>query len=114
MQTIVDIVPLKTGHMEAYQAFLAKLAGPRHAAFVDMLERYGLKTADVYFHTVAGVPFAIVTHLAEDDARIRLEKFASSTHPMEQWFCEQLAALHDFAPLNGAPQAATLLFHLKK
>ncbi len=111
MQTIVDINPLKSGKLAAYKAFVAEIIGPRKREFSDLLTRYSLKTANAYHHRIQDVDFIIVVHLAEDDARARLEKFMTSTHPMDQWFAEQLNDLHDFTPLNGAEQASNLLFN---
>lgn len=110
MQTIVDINPLKPGKLEAYKAFAAEITGPRKKEFAEMLKRYGLKTANAYFHKIRDVDFVVVVHEAEDDARERLKNFASSTHPMEKWFVEQLSELHDFSPLNDAGQASTPIF----
>lgn len=110
MQTIVDINPLKPGKIEAYKTFTAEITGPRKKEFANLLERYGLKTANAYFHKIGDVDFVIVVHIAEDDARSKLEHFATSTHPMDKWFIEQLNELHDFTPLNGSSQASQEIF----
>ena len=110
MQTIVDINPLKPGKLDAYKAFAAEITGPRKKEFADLLQRYGLKTVNAYYHKINDVDFVIVVHLAEDDARKRLENFNSSKNAMDQWFIEQLNEIHDFEPLNGKPQSSTPLF----
>jgi len=110
MQTIVEIKPLKPGKVEAYRDFAAAITGPKKKEYADMLKRYGLKTANVYFHKIRDVDFVIVVHLAEDDAMERLQHFATSTHSMEQWCLEQLNELHDSTPLNGAPYAPQAVF----
>ena len=113
MQTIVDINPLKPGKLEAYKAFTKEFLGSRRAEFEGMLKRYGLHTAEAFYHKIKDVDFVIVVHYAEDDARERLKSFATSTHPMEQWFVKQLESLHDFSPLNGEGQASNSIFSLR-
>ncbi len=110
MQTIVDINPLKPGKLQAYKDFITEYSGPRREDFRAMLNRYGLRTVDVYFHQISGVDFVVVIHQAEDNARELLKNFTSSTHPTEQWFVKQLNDLHYFEPLNGASNSATKLF----
>ena len=110
METLVYINPLKPGKVEAYKAFCAGNNGPRKAECLDLLNRYGLKTAEAYFHKIGDVDFVVVVHIIEDDARERLTHFGTSTHPMDKWFVEQLEELHDLAPLNGASQEATPIF----
>ena len=110
MQTLVDINPLKPGKVAAYKAFTDEINGPRRAEFMDLLKRYGLKSAEAYFHKIGDVDFVVVVHIIEDDARERLAHFGTSTHPMDQWFVKQLAELHDESPLNGAPREAKPIF----
>lgn len=110
MQTIIDINPLKPGKLSAYKAFAAEITGPRKKEFADLLKRYGLKNAVANHHKIRDVDFIIVVHIAEDDARERLKNFATSSHPMDQWFVEQLSQLHDFSPLNGDGQSSHPVF----
>jgi len=110
MQTIVDINPLKLGKIEAYKTFVAEVTGPRQKEYTNLLNRYGIKTVHAYFHKIGEVDFVVVVHTAEDDARKRLEHFATSLHPMDKWFREELSKLHDFSLLNGRTQAAEAIF----
>lgn len=112
MQTIVDIKPLKPGKVEAYKAFANEITNHYKKEFIDLLNRYGLKTVNTYFHKIGDVDFVIVVHLADDDAQTKLEQFATSTHPMDKWFVEQLDHLHDFDLLNGLSTSAQPIFAL--
>ena len=111
MQTIVDICPLKPGKLAAYKAFAAEITGPRKKEFADLLKRYGLHTANTYYHKIGDTEFVVVVHVAEPDARKRLQSFGTSQNLMDQWFCKQLEMLIDHAPLNnGGDQEAQLIF----
>ena len=109
-QTIVDLIPLKQGKLEAFQKFLAESIGPRRKEYCEMLARYGLKTTDVYLHKIKDVDVVIVVHQADSDAREKLKNFSTSDHPTEKWFAEELSKLFYFEPLNGEPQEAKSIF----
>ncbi len=108
MQTVVYINPLKPGKLAAYKAFSAENTGPRKKEYKDLLKRYGLKNAKVYYHKLGHKEFIIVVHDAEMDARERLSHFATSKHPYDRWFLEQLIDLHDFE--EGKENKAEHLF----
>ncbi len=101
MQTLVYINPLKPGKLDAYRAFSAENIGPRKAEYMDLLKRYGLKNAKVYYHRLAGKEFIVVVHDAEDDAVERLTHFNESNNPYDQWFLKQLVEFHDFNTVEG-------------
>jgi len=101
MQTLVFINPLKPGKLNEYKAFSEENTGPRKEEYADLLKRYGLKTAKVYYHQLEGKECIVVIHDAEDDALERLAGFASSNHPYDRWFFQQLTELHDFEKTEG-------------
>jgi hypothetical protein len=107
MQTLLYINPLKAGKLKEYKAFSAGNIGPRKHEYTDMLKRYGLRDTKVYYHKMGGKEFVVVTHEAEDNALKLLEGFASSPHPYDKWFMEQLIHLHDF---DGTETRAECLF----
>lgn len=107
MQTLIYINPLKAGKLKEYKAFSAENTGPRILEYIDLLKRYGLRNAKVYYHKLGKKEFVVVMHDAEDDALDRLAKFTSSKHPYDVWFLEQLTKLHDF---DGSETQATHLF----
>jgi len=107
MQTLVFVNPLRPGKLKEYKEFAAEITGPRKREYIDLLRRYGLKDAKVYYHKIGGREFVIVIHEAENDATSRLGNFASSTHPFDLWFYDQLQKLHEF---EGAETQAELLF----
>lgn len=97
MQTLVFVNPLKPGKLKEYRAFCAQNTGPRKREYLDLMKRYGIKNAKVYYHRVGEKEIVVVVHDAEDDALERLKGFASSTNPYDRWFVEQLQKMHDFS-----------------
>ncbi len=81
MQTLVYINPLKPGKLKEYKAFSAGNTGPRKHEYAEMLKRYGLIDAKVYYHKIGDKELVVVIHDAEDNALQLLEGFASSPHP---------------------------------
>lgn len=107
-KTIVFVNPLKPGKFEEYKKFSAEITGRLRKEFVDLLKRYHLKTSEVWHHKLNNVEYVIVYHEVEDDVMDPLANWATSTHPFDQWFQEQLNNLHDME--NVAPP--DLLFSL--
>lgn len=107
MQTLVYINPLKPGKLKEYKAFSATNTGPRKKEYIDLLKRYGLKNAKVYYHKIKGKEFIVIVHDAEDDALERLSHFGESTKPYDRWFLEQLENLHIF---DGDETKTELIF----
>lgn len=94
MQTILAVIPLKPGKLQAFKAFTAEITGPRKVEYADLLKRFGLKNAKVFYYPMDGKEFIGVLHDGEPDAIQRLKKFETSPHPFDQWFVSQLADLY--------------------
>lgn len=107
-EPIVFVNPLKKGMYEEYKTFCSTNLGPRKEEYIDLLKRYGLKTAKVYYHKLGDKELIIVFHDIEDNALELLKDFTSSDHPYDLWFVEQLTMLHDFK--EGEETSAEHLF----
>ncbi len=105
MKTLLFGTFLKPGMLSAYQRFAAEIIGPRKQEYRDLLKRYGLKTAKVYYKKIEGRDYVMIFHEAEDDALERMKKWSSSTHPFDLWFGEQLNLCYE-----DFPEPAELLF----
>lgn len=108
MKTILFINPLKPGKLEEYKNFAAEITGPRKKEFIDLLNRYHLKTSEVWYHKLNGIEYVIVHHQVENNVTDPLANWPTSTHPFDQWFQQQLENLHDME--NVVPPS--LLFSL--
>jgi len=107
MQSLVFVNPLKPGMLETYKAWTKEITGPKKKEYTDLLKRYGIIEAKVYYHKIAGKEIVIVYHEAEDNALELLADFGKSTHPFDQWFFEELSKMHEF---DGSETMAQLLF----
>ncbi len=103
MPTIMFVNPLKPEKLNEYKAFMAEFTGPRKTEYLDLLSRYGLKSAKVHYHKIGNQEFVIVMHEQEPGKEALLANWPGSNHPFDLWFKEQLANLHDFE-YAGAPE----------
>lgn len=102
MKTLVFINPLKSGKLEEYKKFSATNIGVKQKDYTDLLKRYGLKNAKVYYHVENQKESVVVVHDAEDDAIAKLANFPSPDYPYDKWFLEQLNDLHPTTENNQA------------
>ena len=105
MQTLLFATFLKPGTLGAYKGFVAEITGPRKKEYSELLKRYGLKTAKVWYEKLSDRDYIMIVHEAEDDALERLKNWTSSTHPFDLWFGEQLNICYE-----KFPEPAHLLF----
>ncbi len=109
MATITYMNPLKHGKFEAYKKFTATFLGPRKTEYMDLLKRYGLGGATVYYRKVGETEYVIVVHTnVSEDATQRLATWSDSKHPFDQWFNQQLLDLHDFKSIESSVQPELL------
>lgn len=105
MKPLLFTIPLKSGMRSAYETFSSEITGPRKKEYDDLLKRYGLNTAKVWYQKLEDKEYVFVLHEADEGALDQLKTWSSSTHPFDLWFDEQLNQLYD-----GPPQLADLLF----
>ena len=73
------------------------------------MKRYHHKSAEVWYQKVGNKEYVVVYHEIADDVKDPLAGWATSTHPFDIWFREQLSNLHDMD--EGTP--AQCMFHFK-
>jgi len=108
MKPILFINPMKPGKFGEYKAFVAEITGPKKSEFMDLLKRHHLNTSEVWHHQLGNLEYVIVYHEVDDNAPDPLASWASSSHPFDKWFQEQLNNLHD---MEGV-KLPELLFHI--
>ena len=110
MKTLLFALPLKPGKLDAYRAFVKEATGPRKHEYADLLKRYGLKTVKVWYAKLAGKEYMMVLHDAEEDALERLKGWASSMHPFDRWFTEQLLNCYEVKDMEQGPELLQFIF----
>ena len=98
MRTLLFATSLEPGKMDSYKKFIAEITGPRKEEYRELLLRYGLKTAKVWYEKLGGRDCVMILHEAEDDALERLKRWSSSTHPFDLWFGEHLSQCYEKFP----------------
>ena len=83
MKTLLFATCLKPDTLGVYKRFVAEITGPRKKEYSELLKRYGLKTAKVWYEKLSDRDYVMIVHEAEDDALERLENWSSSTHPFD-------------------------------
>ncbi len=87
-------VPIVPGKLEAWEAWIAELNGPRKAGFDEMNERYGITGHRVWLQqTPDGQQLAIVV-LDGPGADELMGKLASSEIGFDAWFRGRIEDVH--------------------
>ncbi len=112
MSAVLFVMPLKKDKTDSYKAFLNECLGPKKNDYADLLRRYDLNTIQMWISTLNGRDYAIFTHEMGDDAAQRLESWASSTHPFDQWFDKNLRDCYDVENVAKMPTPPEFLGEL--
>lgn len=100
-------VPITPGKLDAWEAWMTDVGGPRKAEFDDMNQRYGLTTHAAWLQpTPDGNHLVVVVTDGPGSAEF-LGKLATSDHEFDSWFRSKIEDVHpmDFsAPPPPAPQ----------
>ncbi len=103
MKSTLFTMPLKSGELEAYKAFIDECTGPKKKEYKDLLLRYGLNNIKLWTQTLDGKDYAMFIHDMDDDGMEKLKEWDSSTHPFDQWFNQQLHSFYDFENMPEQP-----------
>ncbi len=103
MASLAFTAPLLPGKLDAWKEFHNQLDGLRRWDFEDQQRRLGLVRHRVWLQETPAGPVALVVQEGEDPERARAI-LASSTHPFDVWFREQVMELHgiDLSEATGA------------
>jgi len=113
MQIVLLTLPMKPGKLNEYKAFAEEIMGPRKEEYKDLLNRYGLKSVNVWHAKLADRDYVIVMHDADEKAKEHLQRWSSSTHPFDQWFSAQLLKCYDIKDFDHLPEQPEFLFGLQ-
>lgn len=94
--------PLAAGNVEAWEAWISELNGPRKAELEDMNARHGLTEHRAYLQpTPDGDYLVLVIHEGpgSDDF---IASVASSDHEFDRWFTATIVELHGM-DMSGPP-----------
>lgn len=102
MASVAFTARVLPGKLDAWREFHEQLDGRRRRDFEEQQRRLGLVRHRVWLHETPEGPVALVVQEGEDPDRARAI-LATSTHPFDAWFREQIKELHgiDLAEAPG-------------
>lgn len=111
-KSILMSIPLKEGCLEQYLDF-AKESQEHSSEYEDMLKRYDIHCAKVWYSEMQGQYYVFVYHEVGPSFEEKMAHWDKSNHPFDTWFRESIMAVYD---INSAdkmgllPQAVDFTF----
>jgi hypothetical protein len=103
-------VPLVPDKLNDWKSWVDEMTESRKEEFEDFNQRMGLTAHRVWLMQTPQGPLAVVLHDGPGATSL-LEKVATSDHPFDTWFRENISEFHgiDFSqPLPGPPPEAVM------
>lgn len=100
------VAPLAADKLDAWEAWVAELKGPRSAEFEDMNARHGLTDHRAYLQpTPDGGYVVLVIHEGPGGADF-LPSVMASDHEFDRWFVGSIAEIHGMDGSGPMPPLA--------
>ena len=100
-------VPLAADKLDAWEAWVAELNGPRKDAFDDMNARHGLTEHRAYLQPMPDGNFLVLAIHEGPGADSFLADMASSDHEFDQWFMGTVSDVHAMDVSGPMPPLAS-------
>jgi hypothetical protein len=94
--------PLAADKLDAWEAWIAELAGPRKAEFDDMNARQGLTEHRAYLQPTPDGNFLVLVIQEGPGGDDFIPNIASSDNAFDQWFAASVVDLHAM-DMSGPP-----------
>jgi hypothetical protein len=102
--------PLAADKVDAWEAWIVELNGPRKEGFDDMNARHGLTDHRAYLQPAPDGDFLVLVVHEGPGADDFMANVMSSDHEFDRWFAESVADLHGIdASAPPPPMAARKL-----
>jgi hypothetical protein len=99
-------VPLAADKLDAWEAWIAELNGPRKPAFDDMNARHGLTEHRAYLQPTPDGDFVVLVITDGPGAESFLANVAASGEAFDQWFMGSVAEVHGLDTSGPLPPMA--------
>jgi len=100
-------IPLAADKLDAWEAWVAELNGPRKAAFDDMNARHRLTEHRAYLQQTPDGGFLVLVITDGPGAESFLANAASSDEEFDTWFMGSVAEVHGMDTSGPMPPMAT-------
>lgn len=102
MTSYAFVIPVVPGMAEQELQFAAELGGPRKAAYEASRARLGITREEAWRQETPDGTMTVV-YLEADDIARSLAGLNTSQDPFDQWWCEQIQAIHGIDPAQPVP-----------
>ncbi|MGB0120211.1 MAG: hypothetical protein WBP55_04570 [Solirubrobacterales bacterium] len=98
--------PISADKLDAWEAWIAELAGPRKSSFDDMNARHGLSEHRAYLQPTPDGNFLALVVREGPGADDFLPAMLSSDNEFDQWFVKSIGEIHGINPEEPPPPEA--------
>jgi hypothetical protein len=100
------VAPLAADNVDAWEAWIAELSGPRKAEFEEMNERHGLTEHRAYLQPMPDGDYAVLVIHEGPGGDDFLARVIESDQEFDQWFVRSVAELHGMDGSGPIPPMA--------
>lgn len=100
------VAPLAADKVDAWEAWIAELSGPRKAEFEDMNERHGLTEHRAYLQPRPDGGYAVLVIHEGPGGDDFLARVMESDQEFDKWFVASVAELHGMDGSGPIPPIA--------
>ena len=100
------LAPLAADKLEAWEAWVAELKGPRSAEFEDMNARHGLTEHRAYLQPMPDGSYGVLVITEGPGSDDFLANAMASEHEFDRWFAGSIAQLHGMDGSSPVPPLA--------
>ena len=110
MSSNIVVAPVLSDKLEDWKQWIADISGPRSSEIEDFNKRYELTRHRVWLQqNPDGSYLAVVLHEGEGASTV-MQRFATSEHPFDVEFRNQVGAAHGIDFTQPAPPHPELVF----
>jgi hypothetical protein len=100
------VAPLAADKLDAWEAMIAELSGPRKAEFEDMNSRHGLTDHRAYLQPMPDGSYAVLVIQEGPGGDDFLANVLASDHEFDRWFAQTVAEVHGMDAAGPMPPMA--------
>jgi hypothetical protein len=100
------VAPLPAENVDAWEAWVGELTGPRRAEFEDMNTRHGLTDHRAYLQPMPDGSYGVIVITEGPGSEGFMPNVMSSDHEFDQWFIGSVAEIHGMDGSGPMPPLA--------
>jgi hypothetical protein len=108
MESVLFCIPLKKDCLSQYENF-AKQTVKKEKEYKDMLNRYDIHCAKVWYKNINDRDYVFVYHEVGPNFRMKMKEWDKSEHPFDKWFRENMMAVYDIKNAAGMEEPRQII-----